>query len=117
MMIALPSASNSDNGPSESVTRVVDTFIVPRPLAPTSRLRNVAHVERMVGVGIHVARRTRIEMAPRGGEVRFAFADRVQVHAVHAGLETGHRDGDVDHLAGSLRVLGELARFRKCLRL
>ena len=34
MMIAEPSASNSDSGPSDSVTRVVATFIVALPFAP-----------------------------------------------------------------------------------
>ena len=47
-------------------------------------VRNVAHVERMIGVGIRVAGRAGIEVAAGGGEVRLAFADRVQVHAVHA---------------------------------
>ena len=50
-------------------------------------VRHVAHVERMIGVGIGVAGRARIEVAAGRGEVRLALADRVQVNAVHAGLE------------------------------
>ena len=83
-MIAEPSASNSDSGPSDSVTRVVATFIVALPFAAGGELRDVAHVERVVRVGIGVAGRTGIEMAARGGEVGRALADRVQVDAVHA---------------------------------
>ena len=75
----------------------------------------IAHVERMIHVRVHVAGGAGIEVAAGGGESgRFALADGVQVHAVGAGLEAAdvHRDfhglgaGHVLHVvaAGRLRV-------------
>ena len=116
-MIAEPSASNSDSGPSDSVTRVVAAFIVALPFAAGVELRDVAHVERMIGVGIGVARRARIEVAARGGEVGRALADRVQVDAVHARLQARHRHRDVDDLAGALLGLDEIGRAGDALAL
>ena len=69
---------------------------------------NVAHVEGVIGVGIGVARRTRIEMSASRREVGLAFADRVQMNTVETGLETARRDGDVDDRAGALLALNEL---------
>ena len=61
-MIALPSASNRDSGPSDSVTRVVTIFIVAFAVGAHLQVRNVSHVERVVGVRIHVGSGARIEM-------------------------------------------------------
>ena len=70
-------------------------------------VREIAHVERMVGIRIHVAGRSRVEVTARRGEVGRAFADGMEMDAVHAGLEAGHNHGDVDNPAGALRTLGE----------
>ncbi len=110
MMTAVPSASKIESGPSDSVTRVVTAFSVPLPSCADLEVGNVAHVERMIGVGIGVARRARIEVAAGGGEVRLALADRVQMNAVLPGLEAARRDGDVDDRAGALLALDELDR-------
>ena len=106
-MIAEPSSSKSDSGPSDSVTRVVTAFIVAVAVRADLELRDVPHVERMVRVRIGVARRTRIEVAARRGEVGLALADGVQVDAVHAGLQPrdGHRD--LDDLARALLAFDE----------
>ncbi len=81
-----------------------------RALAVLSDLevRDVAHVERMIGVGVGVARRSWIEVAAGGGEVRLTLADRVQVYAMQSGLESARRHGDVDDDAGALLALDEL---------
>ena len=102
MMTAVPSASKSDSGPADSVTRVVTAFSLPVPSAADFEIRDVAHVERMVRVGIGVARRAGIEVAAGRREVRLALADRVQVHAVLARLESLGVERDVDDLAGAL---------------
>src|SRR5262245_47183374 len=61
-----------------------------RPFAVLAdfEIRNVAHVEGMIGVGIGVARGTWIEVSAGGGEVGLTLANRMQVYAMHARLET-----------------------------
>ena len=75
--------------PRQSVTRVVSRQLA-RSVGVDLEVRHVAHVEGMIGVGVHVAGRPGIEVAARGGEVGVALADRVQVDAMHAGFETLH---------------------------
>ena len=117
MITAVPSVSKSDSGPGDSVTRVVTPVSLPAPSAPTSRFGNVAHVERMVGVRVGVARRAGIEVAAGGGEVRIALADGVQVHAVLARLQALDVERELDHRAGALRALGERQRAGDALAL
>jgi hypothetical protein len=62
----------------------------------------------MVRIGIGVAGRTGIEMAARGGEVRSALADGVEMDPVHAGSESRDRQSDVDDLAGALLALDQI---------
>ena len=59
----------------------------------------ITHVERVIGVGIHVAGRSRIEVAACARERRaFALADRVDVDAVRTRLEAADGDRDFDGL-------------------
>ena len=82
-MIAVPSASKSDSGPSESVTRDVVTLRRPVPFCADLQIREIAEVVRMIRVRVGVAGRAWIEMPSRGGERRrLALADRVEVHAM-----------------------------------
>ena len=119
--MAVPSASKSESGPADSVTRVVTALSVPLPVASDFEVRDIAHVERMIGVGIGVAGRPWIEVAAGGGEIRLALADRVQVDAVQARLQPARRDGDVDDDAGAglaldeLRLAGDPRSFNLCL--
>ena len=108
MMTAVPSASKSDSGPSDSGDARRHGLQRALAVAADLEVRNVAHVERVVGVGVGVAGRARIEVAAGGGEVGLALADRVQVHAVLPGLEAARRHGDVDDGAGALLALDEL---------
>ena len=94
MTIAEPSVSKSVSGPSVSVTRVVIASSVPFAVRVRHDLRQVAHVERVIHVGIHVAGRTRIEVSARRGEVGFTLADRVQVHAVGDRASAPWRSGE-----------------------
>ena len=104
----MPSASKIESGTRRHGHARRHRF--ERALAVLSDLevRDVAHVERMIGVGIGVARRPRIEVASGRREVRLALADRVQVHAVQPGLQSARRHGDVDDDAGALLALDEL---------
>ena len=105
--MAEPSSSKSDSGPSDSVTRLVIAFIVPRAVRADFEVRDVPHVERMVRVRIGVARRTRIEVAACRGKVGLALADRMQVHAVHAGLQPRNGQRDLDDFPRALLALDE----------
>ncbi len=96
MMIAVPSASNTVMRLSVNVTRVVTPDKVPFAVVADAEVRQVAQVERVIGVRVGVAGRAGIEVAAGGGEVRLALADRVQVNAVQAWLEAGNREFDVD---------------------
>ena len=68
---------------------------------------NVPHVERMVGIRIGVACRTRIEMAARRGEVWFALADSVQMNTVLAGLQSRGVERELDDGACALLTFRE----------
>jgi hypothetical protein len=75
----------------------------------SNQVRHVAHVERVIDVGIGVAGRTWIEVATRGRETgRFALADGVQMEAVRAGLEAGDVHGEFDrrHAGHEFHVVG-----------
>ena len=110
MMTAVPSASKSDSGPGDSVIARGDAGQLAGAVGADLEVRNVPHVERVVGVRIGVAGRAGIEVAAGGGEVRIALADRVQVHAVLARLEALGVERELDHGAGALRPLGERQR-------
>ena len=64
----------------------------------------------MIGVRIHVAGRSWIEVAAGGGEVRVALADRVQVDAVHARLQALGVKRELDDRARALLAFGERQR-------
>ena len=72
-------------------------------------VRQVAHVERVIRVGIRRAVRARIEVAACAGESWcFALPDGMQVQAVRSGLQPGHghRDFHGFHAGHELHVVG-----------
>lgn len=78
------------------------------PVLPDFQVRDVSHVEWMVRVRIGIARRSRVEVAACGREVRLALADRMQVNTVKTGLETCCRHRDVDDASRALSALDKV---------
>ena len=107
-MTAVPSASKIERGPSRHRHPGRDSLERAFAVLADLEVGNVTHVERVIGIGIGIARRAGIEMAAGGGEVRLALADGVQMDAVQPGLETARRDGDVDNHARALLAFHEL---------